>query len=468
MTFVKGSMAFPTGVREGSGLLVEKVVPAEVLAGQQFEVVYRVINLTDYPIENVVLTDRVSSNFDPSESNPKATEVKDGVGTWQLGELGGKETRVIRVKGSSQEEGTITSCAWASYNPQLCAGVRVVKANIQLTKREPKDVAICEPIPVTLTVKNTGSSTLTGVKVIDTLPTGLTSDGKNGVVFDAGQLATGESKEFKFNATAAATGKYVNKAKATSDQGVTAEVSAATAVHQAVLSLSCKAREQQYMNRPFEVCFTVDNKGDAPAAGVQLVLPIPSGLTFSSATAGGYVSGSSVFWDLGSVDVNGSVKPCATFASSSSGTYNFNASAKGTCAAQVTSACETKVIGIAAILLEKDDTPDPVAIGETTTYTIKVTNQGSADDNNVLMVLTIAPELVPVSATFVGLRATGTATIDGQTVTFPAVPTLPPKAVVSGKIVAKGVKAGDGHTKFTLSSDVLKSPIIAEESTTVY
>jgi uncharacterized repeat protein (TIGR01451 family) len=92
-----------------------------------------------------------------------------------------------------------------------------------------------------------------------------------------------------------------------------------------------------------------------------------------------------------------------------------------------------------------------VAIGDTTTYTVKVTNQGTADDANVQVVVTLAPELVPVSS------AEGT--IEGQTVTLPAIPKLAPKAVATNKIVARGVMAGDGHTKFTLSSDVLNRPL---------
>jgi hypothetical protein len=34
--------------------------------------------------------------------------------------------------------------------------------------------------------------------------------------------------------------------------------------------------------------------------------------------------------------------------------------------------------------------------------------------------------------------------------------------------VARGVKAGDGRTRFELTSDMLTSPVIAEESTHVY
>ena len=142
------------------------------------------------------------------------------------------------------------------------------------------------------------------------------------------------------------------------------------------------------------------------------------------------------------------------------GTLAFNSTATSATVPPVQSSCETIVAGIPAILLEKADDPDPVEVGDTTTYTVKVTNQGTADDSNVQVVVAIAPELTPVS--------TSDGLIDGQTVTLPVVPILSSKQAVSYKIVAKGVSPGDGHTKFTLSSDILSSPIFAEESTTVY
>ena len=66
------------------------------------------------------------------------------------------------------------------------------------------------------------------------------------------------------------------------------------------------------------------------------------------------------------------------------------------------------------------------------------------------------------------MSATGNGTIEGQTVSFPILPHLAPKEMVTYKVVARGVKAGDGHTAFRLTSEMLKSPISAEESTHVY
>lgn len=454
------SAYFPSGKAEGSGLLLEKMAPAEVLAGQPYQYSYKVTNLTDATLENVMVSDRVSSDFAPTDSDPKAASMANGSASWNLGTLGPKESKTITVSGSSPDEGIVTTCGSATYSPIACQDIHVVKANITLAKVEPADELICDPIPVTLTVKNTGSSALTGVQIADTLPAGLTSDGKSSLTFDIGNLAPGESKEVKYNAAASATGKLVNTAKVTSAQGVNAEASATTTVHQPVLAITCKADDQQYMGRKFNVAYTVSNTGDAPAAGSVLEVTVPAGLTVASVSAGGAVSGNKITWNLGSVDASAPQTVSAAFSSENAGTFAFAGTVKGACAAAVSTSCESKVVGVAAILLEKADDPDPVAIGDTTTYTVKVTNQGSADDSNVKVVVTIAPELVPVSSS--------EGSIDGQTVTFPTVPQLAAKAVVTYKIVAKGVKAGDGHTKFTLSSAILSSPISAEESTTVY
>ncbi len=240
-----------------------------------------------------------------------------------------------------------------------------------------------------------------------------------------------------------------------------AEAASSTVVREPVLTLACAAPEKRYTGRAFDVSFTVNNTGDTPAAGTMLEVPIPSGLTVKSVANGGQAGAGKVSWDLGALGVQGAQTVTATFGGEASGSYQFSASAKGACAKVVSATGQTSLSGLAAILLEKADDPDPVGIGEQTTYTVRVTNQGSADDNNVNVVVTIAPELVPVSAT-------GDGEIKGQVVTFPVVPRLAAKEAITYKIVAKGVKPGDGRTRFELNSDMLQGPVLAEESTHTY
>jgi uncharacterized repeat protein (TIGR01451 family) len=437
---------------------MSKTMPQEAMLGASF---MTELHLTAQACAaNVVVHDTVPANASYVRSEPAAS-VNGSQLTWQIGNLDAGESRQIKLWLKAEKEGTIMNCASVSADARVCASVPVVKPAVELTKSEPKDVTVCDPIPVTLVVRNTGSDHLTGVKVTDTLPAGLTSEGKSSLMFDAGNLAPGESKEFKFNAAAAHTGNYVNSAEVTSDQGVTAKASASTAVHQAVLAITCKAREQQYLERPFDVCLTVSNSGDVPAAGSQVVLPIPTGLKLSSATAGGHMSGNDVVWDLGALAVNTPQQVCATFTSTSAGTYEFHATAKGTCATQVATSCETRIIGVSALLLEKADNPDPIEVGETTTYTVKVTNQGTADDTNIKMVVEFPVEIDPVSASNGGV-------ISGKKVTFPAYPRLAPKQAFQYSIVAKGVKVGDARVTFIRTSDGIPAPTSAEESTRVY
>ncbi len=226
------------------------------------------------------------------------------------------------------------------------------------------------------------------------------------------------------------------------------------------LAIDCDAPEKVVLGRDAKICLNLHNTGNITEPLATITLPIPDDAIVATTTDDGAAQGGSIVWQIKDLPANATKQVCAKFKTKKSATLNFNATASSEKVSAVTSACVSTVAGIPAILLEKADDPDPVAIGDTTTYTVKVTNQGTADDSDVQVVVTVAPELAPVSST--------EGKIDGQTVTLPLIPKLAAKEAVTYKIIAKGVSAGDGHTKFTLSSDVLKAPITAEESTTVY
>jgi uncharacterized repeat protein (TIGR01451 family) len=226
------------------------------------------------------------------------------------------------------------------------------------------------------------------------------------------------------------------------------------------LAIDCSVPDKIISGRKMEVCLTVRNTGNIVEPKAIVTLQVPSNSIVTATTDGGIVTNNFVRWEISGLPPDSTKEVCTMLKTISPGTLAFNSSVSSENVLPVQSSCETAVVGVPAILLEKADNPDPVSIGDTTTYSVRVTNQGTADDSNVQVVVIIAPELAPVS--------TSEGTIDGQTVTFPALPTLAAKQAVTYKIVAKGVSAGDGHTKFTLSSDILSSPIFAEESTTVY
>jgi uncharacterized repeat protein (TIGR01451 family) len=226
------------------------------------------------------------------------------------------------------------------------------------------------------------------------------------------------------------------------------------------LEIACAVTDKIVAGRTVEICLSLRNSGNVTEPSTTVTLPIPPDAMVTAVTDNGAVANNSVTWTIENLPANATKQICTVIKPQKPGALNFNPTASSAAVSSVSSACSTEAIGIPAILLEKSDDPDPVAIGDSTTYTVKVTNQGTADDSNVQVVVEIPRELAPVSS------AEGK--IEGQSVTLPVIPKLAPKDAVTYKIVAQGVTAGDGHTKFILSSDVLKSPITAEESTTVY
>ena len=461
---IKGSMSFPTGVQNHDGLLLEKTVPAEVMVGQAFTYHYNVINLTPYPIHQVVVNDRVTGNFTMDSASPQASNVSGGIATWNVGELGPRESKTISVTGKAAEEGVITDCGWASYSPILCEPIRVVKANLELVKTGPAQVTICDPIPYTVTVRNTGSSVLTNVKIDDKMADGLRSaTGSSSASFDVGTLQPGQSRQVTLAATATRTGEFTNVASATSDQGVTAEDSVTTVVTAPSLSIVCTTPEQRYVGRPIEVCATVTNSGNAASEGTVVEVSVPAGASFRGASSGGQLVGNKVVWNLGSLAAEGTSEVCANFVGTGVGNLTFSAMANGGCADPASSSCSTKVSGIPAVLLEVIDIEDPVEVGSNETYEITVTNQGSADDNNIKIVCILEDSQQHVSS-----GGATSSSISGQTISFAPLPSLAPGAKAKWTVLIKAVSAGDVRFSVQMDTDNITRPVNENESTNQY
>jgi uncharacterized repeat protein (TIGR01451 family) len=335
------------------------------------------------------------------------------------------------------------------------------KASLELSRTAPTDALVCDAIPVTLSVTNNGGKSLTGVKITDVLPKGWTRDDAGGLIFDAGGLAPGEGRTFTYNVHAASAGKFTGRAKATAMENVSDDAATVTAVHQAVFVSAGQTPATQMFGRKFSVSFVITNIGDV-AADAVFSLPVPSGLIVSSLADNGQFNDGVIRWKLGSVDVQTPQTVSVEFIGNTAGEYAFNGSVKGDCTVEIAAACRTKITGVAAISLQKNDSPDPIAVGEITTFTIKITNPGSAADSNLALSVDLAPELQPVGSD------NPNAIIHDRTVTFPVVSLLPAHQSIVCAIVARGVKAGDAHTQFNLNSTALKSPLVAQESTTVY
>jgi uncharacterized repeat protein (TIGR01451 family) len=459
------SQAFPTGEMSSSALVVYTIMPKEVRLNQPYEYRLQVCNLTGSELQNVVVTHENQNNMEMVNSSPAASRGADGNPQWVLGNLGPNESEVITVTAKATKTGLSSNCVAATYNNLLCAETTVVEPALALRKTATPQALLCDPIELTYVVTNSGTGACDNVVVKDTLADGMTVNGSRNVSFNAGSLAAGQSKEFKVSAKAGRTGNFSSPASATSGCGADANAAAvSTVVTQPKLTIAAECLDRVYLGRNITFTWNVTNSGDAACDNTTISAPVPAGSTFVSATGGGTLNGNTVVWNAGTISASGGKRSVSmTVSPTGIGTVRAAATAECVCAEQVADTCETRVEGIPAILLEVVDNPDPIRVGDSVTYTITVTNQGSATAKNVAVVCNI-----PTEQTFVSAGGATNGTASGQTVTFAKLPTLAPKATATFKVVVKANAAGNIRFKTTMTSDVFTTPIEETEATYMY
>ncbi len=339
---------------------------------------------------------------------------------------------------------------------ELHPGLEVIKTFTEAT--------VCAPFETRIVVRNTGKREIARIRVADTLPAGLKlSEDQTPLAWEIGSLDPSEGREYRFKVVAAAPGSYTNTVRVASFDGGNLEAQAVAAVGAPALGLVCDAPREVFAGRPAEVCLTLTNTGNAPEPTANLELLIPQGAAFVGATEGGAQRADRVVWEFRDFAPQSSRKACATFTLAQPGSLSFNASARGGCAQPAQTQCATRISGIPAILVEVIDLEDPILVGNSVTYDIQVTNQGSATLTQLKIVCTLAE-----GQEFVQASGVTPAQAQGQTVTMQPLAALEPKAVASWRVVAKATQARDARFKTEVIADQFQRPVEEFEATQQY
>lgn len=444
---------------------LDKTMPNEVGLNRSFNYTISITNLTDTTLPNIVVTEELPGHFKFMSAVPAAKEDGNKL-VWDIASLGPKGTKQFTISGVATYVDVLKHCTTV-ITPVIpaCATVQVIQPELKLAVTAPSEVLLCDVIPVRFVVSNAGTGSVQNVKVIETLPPGLrTTDGKGELVFDAGTLMSGQSRQFSAELRATATGKYVNKAIANSTSGLSIESTPiTTAVGLPVLGISKTGPEEQYIGRPIAYEIKVVNKSDVAAKNTVLEESIPDGVTSVQATAGAKLAGSKLIWEFGTLEPGASKDVRISYIPSNAGILVNNATASAYCAAAVNASMRTSVTGISALLMEVVDVEDPVQVGSYATYVIRVENQGSATATNIRIAAVLEDNLKYVSS------AGSTAGVkEGQTIRFFPLGTLAPKATAAWRVVIEAARAGDVRFKVIMQADQLTRPVEKTESTHLY
>ena len=471
------SMAYPTGDRATSDLLLEETAPREARVGQPVNYQIRVTNLRNIAMNGIVLEQKVPANLKLT-SNPTTQPAVDANSNEtdhraqiEVGDLGPKQSRTVQMSGTAGQQGTIDTCLTARYNPPtLCSVVTVVSPALSLVAEGPSQADICADLTYSYKVTNTGTGTAHNVVIEETLPDGLqTVSGQRSVASNVGNLDAGQSRSIAVHLKAAQAGKYTSNATARSEDAGRAQAEQiATAVLAPRLSVTVAGPKEEYLGTPIAYQVTVKNEGDAPAAGGKVRLgATPGSVAFAGAQN---ADGSKISeqqpgtgQDLGTLAPGESRTATINFNPQRGGDLTLNATAEARCAVPVTTPVMTRILTITASALIVTHDPDPVRVGTNVKYHIVVQNKGTGADHNVVVTATL-----PASEQYVNGTGASSGNVDGQKVTFGAIPELGPKQTIAWDVEARAIKAEDTELHVSMTSESTKNPAIKVEPTKIY
>ena len=431
-----------------------KTAPAEATLNEPFS--YELKPLANACVGNVVVTDMVPEGTELVSTEPQAS-VSGKTLTWNLGSMDAGESKSLKVTVKPVREGTLASCATIKADPRVCAQTFVGKPQLAIEKTGPELAQLGSDVAYNVVVKNTGTSIARNVVVTDKYPAGLGGVGEK--TYPVGDLAPGQSKSIAVTLKAAERGRHCNLAVASSSNTASVQDDACTTVVKPGLKLTKTGTPQLFINKQATYQIVAENTGDTDLTGV-VVTDTPPAQTKIVSAPGATIANNVATWNVETLKAGEKKTFSIVLTSSTSGKY-CNAATISTKEGlrEASEAC-TIWNGVSAVLLEVVDDPDPLQIGESTLYTIKITNQGNSDLRDVIAVAQFAKEINPTSSQG--------GTVDGKTVKFPTIPTLAPKKTVTYTISAKAAEVGDHRLKVVLTESELLSPIVEEESTRVY
>jgi uncharacterized repeat protein (TIGR01451 family) len=426
-------------------------VPASAAAGQELEYRLCVENTSQAAAHHVTVRNPLPVHARFVRATPKPAETEPEL-TWRLGTLEAGACREIVLVLSPTGTGDVKDCARVTFEHGQCVTTRITRPQLSVRKSGPSQASVGEALTFRIEVSNTGAAEATDVRLVETLQAGWQYEQEpyeNKQIqktWRLGTLAPGESRSVEYRATPRVNGELKTSAEASAAGGLLSNVERHTVtVGTRGLTLEIDGPRKTYARRTVTFDLTVRNEGSLPAANVVVTDSLPEGLEFVGANQGGRYADGSVRWSLGTVPAGQSrtlqlrvrsplahdelvQRPVATAEGGLKGSTEI----------------ATKFEGAGSFDFGVDPSEDAVEVDTPVRYTVRVWNDGSADQTNVRIEVEVPPEMEFKEATAPdGLKFK----IDKGRVVFDPLPALRPGKEEKYEVVAVARKPGDARVR---------------------
>lgn len=320
---------------------------------------------------------------------------------------------------------------------------RWISPNILVSKTGPAEGILEENVTYNVNVTNSGEGEARSVKVLDTLPSGLTFQSAtpkpvsvrgNKIIWNLGTLASNESKQITLVVKATKTGLQKNTVQVRTDRGVGPKATAETLIGAPELYIVKTGQALARLNDLPSYTITIKNRGSAPARNVVVRDQVPAGFQYNGRDTGKFA----LSWKVGTLGSGQERSFTYVLTTKKEGEFTNVAQAIiGGAKGKVVHEARfvTKVVD-PKIAVKKITSARFIFLNKSVTFTITVSNNGTGDATGVNVIDTLPSELQYISSepqgSFRPARGDQLATVRWQ------FPKLAPGEKIEIKLKARG------------------------------
>ena len=440
-------------------VIVEWIGPETIVKDQAAEFRLLVRNRGSAAVEQVEISQAIPQGFELIEAKPAPTNAENR--SWSIPRLAPDGQAIITLTLKPNEVGNAQCDALVRYTTASRSLFRVVQPLLKVETDVTKSVLLGSEAICNINISNPGSGPLEDVIVKVNWSEGFVPGEAQ---FEIPKLNAGEIYPLRVLANARKLGPQICKVEATAKHGLHGESISKIIVLGAELLTEIDGPAFRYVNRPAEYVVKVKNTGTAEATNTQLGVVLPKSMLFEQASANGKFDAnvSGVYWALGTLAPGAETTVTCRVITKDRGDFTLRSRAQADRGVRHDNNHDTRVEGIAAMLVEAVDSDDPIEVGANSLYEVVATNQGTDFATNVEMLLDI-----PAEMQIVGVKGPVDAVQEGQKLKF-VIPRLAPRADAVFRVQVKALKVGDARLQVSVKSDTLESPVIEQESTKIY
>jgi uncharacterized repeat protein (TIGR01451 family) len=483
-------------------------VPASVSTGADITYRITVENLSRAPAHHVAVRNGLPANAQFVSAQPEPTE-KEPQLRWQIGTLQALERKEITLVLKPTGPGEVTNIARVIFEhgesvrtmvgnapsgpvetTPLPRVVEPGRPGLQLRTRAPAQAMVEQGTVLTFTVDvtNTGTGLARDVVLESNFSEGLKYStsrpaipGEKPFQWKLGDIPASQTRTVELTLLSPGLGAQAVKFEVRDASGLKQEDAKTITVGESKLDLVITGPASRLVNRPAEYLITVRNTGTVPATNVIVKSAVPEGAEFVEASRGGRlgemkkrynsqaqrdVVSRDCIWMLGTLMAQ--EKQTVRLVLRTAYVNGLHQWARVDADRGVTARgeCYTSFsAGGSSVHVEIDTSANPVEVGGTCVYTVRLLNQGGDPANKVALTIEL-----PAQMQFVKVQKKPidfAANERGQIIFQPLV-ALASGATAEYVIEVQAVKPGDARFRALLTTETLTKPLVTEESTRVY